>query len=126
VGNELGPGFTGETAGTAEVVGVGMGDDDAVDVADPEAGAVQPVLEGLPRLRSGKPRIDDRETPVVEQALHVDVTEAGHPDRQLHPDDARCDLRDLLRRPLLLLLGRTRRRRRRRRGLDVGHVVEIT
>ena len=68
-------------------------------------GGLEPRLERLPRLRTGQAGVDDGEAAVVEEAVHVHVPEARHPDRQLHPDHARRDLGDLVGRGLLLLLG---------------------
>ena len=106
--DQLGARLTGDPTGAAEVVGVRVGDDDGVDVAQLEPGGLQPGLERLPGLRTGETGIDDGEAALVEEAVRVHVAEAGHPDRELHAQDAWRDLDDLLARRLLLLLLRLR------------------
>ena len=80
------------------------------------AGRLQPLLQRLPRLRTGQSRVDHGEPAVVDEAVHVHVTETRHPDRQLHAQHAGRDLGDLFRRRLLLLPRRARRLR-----LRIGH-----
>ena len=60
-----------------EVVGVGVGHDDRVHIAHPEAGRSQPSLERLPGVRTGKPRIHDGEVPVVEAMIPTLIDPAG-------------------------------------------------
>ena len=54
--------------------------------------------------------IDDRETAVIEQAVHVHVPEPGHPDRELHADHVRSHLGDFFGRGILFLFVRPGRR----------------
>ncbi len=109
----------------AEVVGVRVGDDDGVDVADLEAGLAEAGLQGPPRRRARQPGIDHRQPPVVKEPVGVDVAQSRHPDRQLHPDDVGSDLGDLLGGRFLLLFSRPGRCRRRvaRPTRDVGHAL---
>ena len=85
----------------------------------------QTLLQRLPRLRTGQSGVDNRETLVVDEAIHVDVTESGHPDRQLHAEHAGRNLGDLVRRRFLFLLPRARRglrlrlRRHEAQGSDI-------
>ena len=105
-----------DAAGAAEVVGVRVRDDDGVDVAELEAGGLQPRASapsttaargGRGRRRRGRGRRGGRT---------CSRGRARHPDRQLHPHDAGRDLDDLLGRRLLLLLLRLRRPGCPRRG----------
>ena len=116
VRDQLGAGLACDAARAAEVVGMRVGDHHGVDVLEPVAGGLQPLLQRLPRLRARQARIDHGEPAVVDEAVHVHVTETRHPDRQLHAQHAGRDLGDLFRRRLLLLAGRARRSR-----LRVGH-----
>ena len=100
--------FAREAARTTEVVGVRVRDDHRVDVFDLVAGGLEPRLQRLPRLRTGKSGIDDGNALVVDEAVHVHVTEAGHPDRKLHPKHAGRDFADFLRGLFLLLARRAR------------------
>ena len=122
--------LAGDATGAAEVVGVRVRDDDGVDVAQLEAGALEPRLERLPGLRTGEPGVDDGEAALVHKAVGVDVAEAGHPDRELHAQDAGGDLDDVLARRLLLLLLRLRRPGCpvgvTRPTRDVGHGLDAT
>jgi hypothetical protein len=93
----------GEAHGTAEVVGMGVGDDDGVDVLHREARLAQPVLDGLPGARPGEARIDDRGAFGVEQRVAVHVAEPGQVDGELHSQHIRGDFGDLLRCRFLLL-----------------------
>ena len=95
-----------DAARAAEVVGVRVRDDDGVHVLELVARGLEPLLQRLPRLRTGQAGVDHGEPAVVDEAVHVHVTEAGHPDRQLHAQHARRDLGDLFRRRLLLLARR--------------------
>src|SRR5436853_209091 len=52
------------------------------------------------------------EPPIVDEAVHVDVTHTLQPVRQLHPQHARRNFRHVTRRGLLLLPGLTRLRLR--------------
>jgi hypothetical protein len=130
VRDQLGARLAGDAPGTAEVIGMRMRDDDGVDVTQLEAGGLQPGLERLPRLRAREPGVDDSEAALVEEAVRIHVAETGHPDRQLHAQDAGGDFDDLLARRLLLLLLRLRRP-----GCPVGvtrptrhvcHTVDVT
>ena len=128
--DQLGVCLTGDATGAAEVVGVRMRDDDGVDVAQLEPGGLQPGLERLPGLRTGEPGVDDGEAALVDEAVRVHVAEAGHPDRQLHAEDAGGDFDDFLARRLLLLLLRLRRPGcpvgvTRPTG-DAGHALDVT
>ena len=93
-----------QPGGAAEVVGVAVGDHHGVDPRQRHVGPRQPVEQAVPRLRSGQPGVDDGEAALVLERVAVDVTESGEHDRQLHPQDAGCDLGDLLGGGLLLLL----------------------
>jgi len=108
-------GFTRHAARASEVIRMRVGHDDGVDVFHAVTGRLQPLLQRLPRLRTGQSRIDDGEAAVVDQAVHVDVAQTRHPDRELHAQYAGCDLGDLFRRGLLFLSQRTCAR------LDIGH-----
>ncbi len=113
--DELGAGFARDAPRATEMVGVRVGHDDGVHVLQAEVGGREPMLQRLPGLRARETGIDDGETAVVDQAVHVDVAESRHPDRQLHAQHARRDLGDLGRRGLLFLSGFARPR------LRVGH-----
>jgi len=97
-----------EARRAAEVIGVRVRDDDGVDVAHLQAGACEPLLELAPAGLAGQPRIHDRGAALVEERVAVHVAEAGHADRELHPQHAGCDLGHLLARRFLLLLRRLR------------------
>ena len=45
------------------------------------------LLQRAPRLRTGQAGAMRATPSPVDQAVHVHVAEAGHPDRQLHPQD---------------------------------------
>ena len=104
------PALLREPARATEVVGVRVRDDHGVHVAQAEAGVGEALLQRLPRLRSGQTRVDDRDALGVDEPVHVHVAETRHPDRELHPQHARRDLGDLLRRRILLRLVRPRAR----------------
>jgi hypothetical protein len=87
---------------------MGVGDHDAVDPLQRDAGAVKAVEQVLPRLRAGEAGIDDGEAALVFERVAVDVPQAGEPDGELHPQDAGSDLGDLRGGVLLLLLRRPR------------------
>jgi hypothetical protein len=57
--------------------------------------------------------IDDSDSAVVFEDVHVDVAETGHRDRQLGSQNPRGDFEDVLTRWQLFLFGRS--------GDDVGH-----
>ena len=109
VRDDVGAGFVAQSHGTAEVVGVRVGDDDRVDVVDGEPGAPEAVDEVVPRFRAGEAGIDDGDAPFVLQHVAVHVAEPRHVDRQLRPQHSGGDLGDLGRR-LFLLLSRLARR----------------
>jgi hypothetical protein len=103
----------GEARGAAEVIRVRVRDDHRVDVLRPESGLSEPVLDRAPGVGTGHAGVDDGGAALVEQRVHVDVTEARHPDRELHAQHVRSDFRDLALRRLLLLSVRPRHGRRR-------------
>ena len=109
VRDDVGAGFVAQSHGTAEVVGVRVGDDDRVDVVDGEPGAPEAVDEVVPRFRAGEAGIDDGDAPFVLQHVAVHVAEPRHVDGQLCPQHSGGDLGDLGRR-LFLLLSRLARR----------------
>src|SRR5260370_185124 len=76
--------------------GGGGGEDEGGAVRGGGWGGVGRGVEGPAGRRAGQAGVDDGEAAVVEQPVGVDVAEARHPDRELHPDDPRCDLGDLL------------------------------
>ena len=122
VRDELGSRFLTDPARAAEVVGMRVRDDDGVHVTQPEARALQPVLERLPGLGTREPGIDHGQTAVVEQPVHVHVPETGHPDGELHTDDPGRDLGDVRGGGVLFLLVRPGRRWTvARPTLHVGH-----
>ena len=104
VGQDVGAGDLSQLGAATEVVGVGVGDDDRVHSLDRNLGLLQPGHERVPRLGAGESGVDEGDTVTVDEGIAVDVTEAGQRDRQLHPQDAIRDLRDLLGRGLLFLL----------------------
>ncbi len=103
VGDDLGAGLLAHPAGPAEVVRVAVRDDDGVHPLERDAGAGEALDELGEGATTGQARVDDRHAPLVLQDVAVDVTEAGHVDRQLGPQDAGCHLGDLRRGALLLL-----------------------
>ena len=109
VRDELGARLLRDAPGAAEVVGMRVRDDDGVDVRSLKPADFSRVLSAFHDCGPGQPGVDDGEAAVVEEAVRVHVAEAGHPDRQLHAQDAGRDLDDLLGRRLLLLLLRLRR-----------------
>ena len=56
VRDELGARLARDAPGAAEVIGVRVGDDDGVHVLQPVAGGLKPLLQRLPRLRTGQAR----------------------------------------------------------------------
>ena len=104
LGDELGARLVGEATRAPEVVGVRVGDEHGVHVADLEARRVQPALEGAPRLPSGEAGVDNGGPPLVEEHVAVHVAETGELDRELEPEHARTDLGHLARGGLLFLL----------------------
>ena len=82
------------------------------------AGGLEPGFNAFHDCGPGRPGSTTAMPVVVDEAVHVHVTEAGHPDRQLHAQHAGRDLGDLLRRWLLLL---ARRRVAREPSVSVGH-----
>ena len=72
----------------------------------PKPAVARRVFSAFHDFGPGQARVDDGEASVVDEAVHVHVAEAGHPDRQLHPQHTGRDLGDLLGgRFLFLLLG---------------------
>ena len=113
VRDQLGAGLAGNASGAAEVIGMRVRDDHGVHVFELVAGGLEPLLQRFPRLRSGEPGVDHGEPAVVDEAVHVHVTEARHPDRQLHAQHAGPDFGDLFRCRFLFLARGPRRFRLR-------------
>ncbi len=103
VGDDLGARLGPHPAGPAEVVGVAVRDDDGVHPPQRDAGAGQALGQRGERASTGQPRVDDGHAAGVLEDVAVDVTEAGHVDRQLGAQHAGGDLGDLGGRALLLL-----------------------
>ena len=95
MGDHLGAVGVAHAPGAAEVVGVGVGDDDRVDVLGLVAGPLQPVDERPPRLRARHAGIDDGDAALVLEEVAVHVAEARQHDRQLRAQDAGRHLGDL-------------------------------
>ena len=85
------------------MVGMGVGDEDGVDVAGGEAGLLQAVGDRVPGPGVGETRIDDGDAVLVDHGVHVDVAQPGNPDRELHAQDVLRDLADLVACVFLLL-----------------------
>ena len=72
-----------------------------------EPGLLQSMPDRLPGMGPRQPRIDHGGAVVVDERVHVDVPQSGHPDRKLHAKDVLRDLADLLAGFLLLLASRS-------------------
>ena len=114
VRDELRVGLRGQASGAAEVVGVGVRDDDGVHVGHLEPRVLEPFLHRFPRGRAGHAHVDDGEAAVVEQAVHVHMAKPGHGDGQLHLQYARAHVDDVFARGGLLALCIGLRHHRRR------------
>ena len=114
------PRLRGEGVGAAEVVDVGVGDDDGVHVARLVAGVGQARGERLRRSRDRAGRGRRWRRRGRREGVAVHVPEAGQRHRQLHPQHARGDLGDLGCCGLLLLRwsAAPRRSQSRARVLD--------
>ena len=78
------------------MIGMGVGDDDRMDIFDLQLCLFQTVLEGFEGTRRGESRIDDRRALRVRNRIAVDVAESWHGDRELHPKYVRGDFDDFL------------------------------
>ncbi len=86
-----------------------MGDHHGVDVGHLVPGPADPIDEVIPRFRAGKTGIDHGDATLVLQHVAVDVSEPGHADRQLRPEDSGRHFGDVGGRVLLLLFRLARR-----------------
>ena len=93
-----------QSHGTAEMIGMGVGDHHRVDVIDGPASTSEAVDQMVPRFLTGKAGIDDGDPPFVLEDVAVDVSQPGHVDRELRSNDPGGHLDDVGRRLLLLLL----------------------
>ena len=67
VGHDPGPGLLVDPHGAAEVIRVGVGDEDRVHVAGLQIRLPEPILNRLPGERPGQSGIDDRHAVPVHQ-----------------------------------------------------------
>ena len=109
MGDDVGTGLVPHPPGRAEVVGMTVRHDHRVHATHRDARRREARLERATRGAAGEAGIDDRRTALVLEHVAVDVTEAGHVDRQLGAQDPGSDLGDSLTGRLLLLLGGPRR-----------------
>jgi hypothetical protein len=101
--HDLRAGFLDEAHGAAEVVGMGVGHDDRVDVLHLETRLAQALLHDAPGGGAGEARVDDRGAFGVQDRVAVHVAEPGKVDGELHPEHVRGHLDHLGARGLLLL-----------------------
>ncbi len=104
LGHELGTGLVRKAPGAAEVVRVGVGDDDCVDVADLQPGVLQAGAQCQPRGAPRHTRVDEGGAAVVEEGVAVHVAETREQNRYLQAEDTGPDFGDLVRSRLLFLL----------------------
>ena len=69
--------FVAQLICAAEMIEVRVRDDRGVHVAHFVARGVEPRDEGVPRVGTGQPGIDDGDTPVVFEQVAVDMAETG-------------------------------------------------
>ena len=99
-----------QPVGSAEVVGMAVGDDDRVHPLQGNPRLVQTLLDhGVTGLLR-KTRIHQGDAPFVLEDVHIDVTKTRNGDGQLGPKHAGGDFQDLVTRRQLFLLGGTRGR----------------
>lgn len=103
VGHDLRAALLVDLYGTPEMIGMGVGDEDGVDVSWLEAGLFQAIHDRLPGRGSRKAGINHRRAVLVDQRVHVDMAEPGNRDRELHAQDILRDLADLFAGVLLFL-----------------------
>lgn len=84
-----------KTHGTAEMIGMGMRNEDGMDMPRLETGLSQAMQDGIPRGDPGEARVDQGSAVVVDQGVHVHMAQSGNADRQLHTKNILRDFRDL-------------------------------
>ena len=101
--HDLGARLLVDTDRPTEMIGMGMGNEDRVDVTGFEAGLFEAVQNCIPGRGAWEPGIDQGGAVVIDQGIHVYVAQAGNVDRQLHAKNVLRDFRDLLLGVFLLL-----------------------
>ena len=92
-----------DTYGTPEMIGVGMGNEDGVDMTGLEASLLQAMQDRIPGGGSGESRVDQCGAVVIDQRVHVHMAQSGNADRELHAKNIFRDFADLFLCVFLLL-----------------------
>ena len=85
VGDQAGAATRDDSTCPSEMIGMGMGDDDRMDIFDPQLCLFETVLKGLERTRRGEAWINDCSALGVRDRIAVDVAEPWHGNWELHP-----------------------------------------
>lgn len=80
MGHDLGTRLLVDTDGTTEMIGMGMGNENRVDVTGFEAGLFEAVQNRIPSGGTGESGIDQGGAIVIDQGVHVHMAQAGNAD----------------------------------------------
>ena len=98
----------GDALGVAEVVGMGVGDEDRMDPLEVEVSGFETGQERVPRRFPRKARVDKGDPVLVDDGIAVHMGQTGKRDVELHAQDVRPHFGDLRASRLLLLTFRGR------------------
>lgn len=110
--HDLGTRLLVDTDRTTEMIGMGMGNENRVDVTGFEASLFEAVQNRIPGSGAGESGIDHGGAVVIDQGVHIHMAQAGNADGQLHAKNVLRDFRDLLLGVFLLLSFRSAHDRR--------------
>jgi len=101
--HDLGARLLVDTDRTSKMIGMGMGNENRVDMTGFETGLFEAMLDRIPCGRSGEARVDQGGAVVIDQGVHVHMTQSGDADREFHAKNVLRDLGDLFPGVFLLL-----------------------
>ena len=122
VRDQLGAGLLADATRATEVVGMRVRDDHGVHVRSLKPAVLSRCFSAFHDCGPGRPGSTTARPRSSSEAVHVHVTETGHPDRELHAEHVRRHFGDVRGRGVLFLFVRPGRHARvARPTMHVGH-----